>query len=144
MCKSRRGVNSFAERFVCLRPSAALKLCQGWGYRVHDFPLSWSTTQAWIILQKGVSLIQHESSRSKIWTNTRNISPCNFACVLLLKPNWQPANQPVGPPLNPTGHRENIPDAALFHNSHHVWFVQGRVLTESVENPTEERRWGSV
>lgn len=40
-----------------------------------------------------------------------------YACTTLpISPN----NRPLGPPSDPARHRGNIPDAALFHNSHHV------------------------
>lgn len=53
-----------------------------------------------------------------------------------------PFKPPLGPPSDPTGRRGNIPDTALFHNSHHVWFffpLQCWVFPAwTVENPAED------
>lgn len=84
-------------------------------------------------------LIQHERNRSKCRLTHEAFDHVTlYVCVTL---PINPTSQPLGPPSDPAGHRGNIPDAALFHNSHHVWFFQSRALTaRTVENPTEERR----
>lgn len=77
---------------------------------------------------------KRQDEQAQQWTNTgvRYITPA---------PHRQLASHQDPPPLDPTGHRGNIPDPALFHNSHHVWFFQSCVLAAwTVVNPTEERR----
>lgn len=66
-------------------------------------------------------LIQHKR-RSKCRLTQETFDHVTlYACVAL---PINPTSQPLRPPSDPAGHRGNIPDTALFHNSHHVWFFQ--------------------
>ena len=81
-------------------------------------------------------LTQHKR-RSKLTQETFDHVTL-YVCVTL---PINPTSQPLRPPSDPAGHRGNIPDTALFHNSHHVWFFQSPALAaQTVENPTKERR----
>lgn len=61
---------------------------------------------------------------------------CNSVCVLNY--TQSPFKQQLRPPSDPTGRCGNIPDTALFHNSHHVWVAPLTFPAWTVENPAED------
>lgn len=83
------------------------------------FPASHTSPPA-----QSLIMIQHRGNRFKCGPTQKAFNHVTLYVCVTLPINPQRAGL-VGSDGGPAGHRGKIPDAALFHNSHHVWFFQG-------------------